>query len=377
VLIWGGLYLRDDRVRAHRPAPARALSSAPRMRARPIAELVVDDVGGAFTTGLAYIGDQLGLFAALAALGRASSEALARQTGLQERYVREWLKAMVSAEYLEYDPTETAYFLTPEQRAALVDEAARTFVAGAFQFALPSLLLTPRLLEVFRTGGGIPFGELPTEIPDALDRMHRPWFDHLLVPQWLPGAPGVVDALERGIAVLDVGCGLGRSTVALARAYPKSRLLGIDPHEASIERARSLAREAGVANARFAARAVEAMGPEPETFDLVIAIDCIHDMVDPVQSLRAIGALLSPGGVFFWSEPTGSSEPLENRNPQGRLRASLSPFHCLTVSLAGGGAGLGTIIGESGARALAHQAGFGSFEKLSIDSPMQQFFLLR
>ena len=349
------------------------------MPTKPIAERVADDVGGAFTVGLAYIGQKLGLFAALAALGRATSGGLAQRTGLQERYVREWCSGMVAAEYVEHDPAAGTYFLTPEQTAALVDETARTFVAGAFQFALPSLLLTPRLLEVFKQGGGIPFAELSPEIPDAIDRMHRPWFDHLLVQEWLPGVPGLVERLERGIAVLDVGCGLGRSTIALGRAYPASAIRGIDLHEPSIEKARAAAREAGLSNVRFQALPIEQMmagDPGPEVFDLVVAIDCVHDMVAPVQALRAMGALLPESGLLFWSEPTGSREPLENRNPQGKLRANLSPFHCLTVSLGAGGAGLGTIIGEAGARELAQEAGFGSFEKLAIDSATQQFFLL-
>lgn len=346
---------------------------------KPIAERVADDVGGAFTVGLAYIGQKLGLFAALAALGRATSAGLAARTGLQERYVREWCNGMVASEYVEHDPAAGTYYLTPEQTAALVDETARTFVAGAFQFTLPSLLLTPRLLEVFRQGGGIPFAELPSEIPEAIDRMHRPWFDHLLVQAWLPGVPGLLERLERGISVLDVGCGLGRSSIALGRAYPASAIRGIDPHGPSIEEARAAARSAGLANVEFSTTPIEQLqaGPSGQSrFDLVVAIDCVHDMVAPVAALRAMRALLSDRGMLFWSEPTGSREPLENRNPQGKIRANLSPFHCLTVSLAAGGAGLGTIIGEAGARELAEEAGFGSFEKLAIDSPTQQFFLL-
>jgi SAM-dependent methyltransferase len=353
---------------------------------KPIAERVVDDVGGAFTVGLAYIGSKLGLFSTLGALGRSPSGELARRTGLQDRYVREWLNAMVASQYVEFDSEARLYFMTAEQTAALVDDASRTFVGGAFQLALPSLLLTPRLIDAFRQGGGIPFEDLPTEIPEAIDRMHRPWFDHLLVQEWLPGVPGLVDQLERGISVLDVGCGLGRSSLALGRAFPRSTILGIDPHQPSIDQARTRARQAGVGNVRFDARTIEGGDPNAPNdpndptlgrFDLIVAIDCVHDMVDPVGSLRAMGRLLSAGGRVFWSEPTGSHDPLENRNPQGKLRANLSPFHCLTVSLGAGGAGLGTIIGEAGARALAAQAGFGVFEKLAIESPTQQFFSLR
>jgi 2-polyprenyl-3-methyl-5-hydroxy-6-metoxy-1,4-benzoquinol methylase len=351
---------------------------------KALGDRVVDDVGGAFTVGLAYMGDKLGLFAALAEAPRSTSVEVAQRTGLDERYVREWLNGMVASGYVEHDPVARAYFLDAEQKAAFVDEGGRTFVAGAFQLALPSLLLVPELLEVFRRGGGIPFQELSPEIPTAIDRMHRPWFDHLLVQEWLPAAPGVIAALAGGITVLDVGCGQGRSTLALARAYPKSRFLGIDPHAPSLDRGRAAARQQALGNVEFAPVTVESLAAgdgigttvRAGTYDLAIAIDCIHDMVRPVEGLRAIRTLLAPGGRLFWSEPTGSHEPLENRNPQGRLRASLSPFHCLTVSLAEGGAGLGTIIGEAGARALAAQAGFTAFQKLASQSATQQFFLL-
>jgi 2-polyprenyl-3-methyl-5-hydroxy-6-metoxy-1,4-benzoquinol methylase len=344
--------------------------------ARPIAELIIDDLGGAFTVALGYIGDKLGLFAALAAATRSSSHDVAERANLDERYVREWLNAMVAARYIERDRDDDSYFLTPDQKAALVDEGARTFAAGAFQLALPSILMTPRLIEVFRRGGGISFDELSTEIPSAIDRMHRPWFDHLLVQEWLPGVPRLVEALERGISVLDVGCGMGRSTLAMARAYPNSVFLGIDPHAASIDRARALVRTSGLPNVTFSALSIETLADGDKAFDLVVAIDCVHDMAHPVEGLRAMRSVLTPDGAVFWSEPSGSHEPLDNRNPHGRLRASLSPFHCLTVSLAAGGAGLGTIIGEAGARKLAAAAGFTTFQPVPIESSTQQFFLL-
>jgi 2-polyprenyl-3-methyl-5-hydroxy-6-metoxy-1,4-benzoquinol methylase len=299
---------------------------------------------------------------------------LAERTGLNERYVLEWLNAMVAARYVEHQPGDGTYVMTAEQAAVLADEGGRTFAAGGFTFAVESLMLAHRLSGAFQHGGGIPFDELPPAIPAAIDRMHRPWFDHLLVQEWIAGVPGLTDRLTRGARVLDVGCGLGLSTVAMARAFPASAVLGIDPHAPSIQRAHQRAAEARLPNASFAATPVDAL--EADEFDLVVAIDTVHDMVEPVGALRAMRGLLAPGGMLFWSEPTGSREPLENRNSQGRLRASLSPFHCLTVSMAAGGAALGTIIGEAGARELAAAAGFARFEKLAIPSPAQQFFLL-
>ncbi len=337
---------------------------------------VVADVGGAFSAGLGYIGDRLGLFRALAASGPCSSRALARTIDLDERYVREWLKAMVSANYVEYDAQEQEYSMTPEQVAVLVQEDSPVFAAGAFQFALPSLLLTPRLIERFEDGGGISYSELDPEIFEAIDRMHRPWFEHRLTTGWLPAVPRVDERLLSGTTVLDVGCGLGRASLAVARAYPNSRVLGIDPHEDSIARARRLASDSGLKNVDFRVVRLEEIA-NSEAYGLILAIDCIHDMPDPIGALRGIRTLLAPAeGLLFWSEPTGSHNPLENRNPVGKMRATLSPFHCLTVSLAAGGAGLGTIIGEKGARDLADEAGFEYFEKLPIENAMQQFYLL-
>ena len=340
---------------------------------RETADRVIADVGGAFATGLAYIGDRLGLFRALAGRERSSSVQLAGLLGLDERYVREWLKAMVSSGYVESDGDD--YFMTDSQKAVLADESSPAFAAGAFQFALPSLALTSRLVECFREGGGIPYRDLGPEIAEAIDRMHRPWFEHFLTQSWLPAVPGLGDRLKAGIRVLDVGCGLGRSTLAMARAWPRSRVTGIDPDPGSIERARRLASGSGV-EVSFEETSLERLDT-PGSFDFVVAIDCIHDMAEPAAALGQIRGLMSDAGVLFWSEPTGSRDPMENRAPVEKMRAGLSPYHCLTVSLAEGGRALGTIIGESGARELARAAGFDNFERLTIESRMQQFFLLR
>jgi 2-polyprenyl-3-methyl-5-hydroxy-6-metoxy-1,4-benzoquinol methylase len=342
---------------------------------KQIVQQVITDVGGAFVAGLGYIGDRLGLFRALAMGGPVSSAVLADSLGLNERYVREWLKAMVSAGYVERDTHAEAYFMTSDQKAALAEDDSPVFAAGAFQFALPSLGLTEQLIECFRHGGGITYDELGEEIPASIDRMHRAWFDYQLTGSWLPAASGVVERLEAGIRVLDVGCGLGRASIAIGQKYPKSSVVGIDPHTSSIVEARALASQAGTTNVDFLEKGLQSLH-ESEEFDLILAIDCIHDMKDPIGVLSHIRTVLADEGVVFWSEPTGSHDPTENQNPPERLRSALSPYHCLTVSLAEGGAGLGTIIGETGARDLARKAGFEHFEKLEVDSAMQQFFLV-
>ena len=342
---------------------------------KKIVQQVISDVGGAFVAGLGYIGDRLGLFRAVAETGPASSRKLAENFDLNERYVREWLKAMVSAGYVERDSDNDTYFMTADQKAVLAEDDSPVFAAGAFQFTIPSLDLTDQIIECFRNGGGIAYHELGPEIPEAIDRMHRPWFDHQLIRSWLPAAPGVVERLGSGARVLDVGCGQGRASIALGQTYPESSIVGIDPHSNSIAEGRKLVAEAGIINVEFREAGVETL-PASDQFDLILAIDCVHDMKDPVGVLRHIRTLLADDGSLFWSEPTGSDEPAENRNPPGRMRSALSPYHCLTVSLAAGGPGLGTIIGEAGARDLAEKAGFERFERLNVDSAMQQFFLV-
>jgi len=338
------------------------------------------DTGGAFVTGLAYIGDHLGLFAALGERGPMDSTQLATATGTQERYVREWLKALAAFGYVEHDPAVATWWLTPEQHAVLVDEASAVFGAGTFQFAVRSLGHTDELIEAFRRGGGISYAQLHPEIAPSIDRMHRAWFDHLLTGSWLPAIPGLAERLAGGLDVLDIGCGLGRSTAALASAYPESRIVGLEPHPASADAAGEMT--TGFDNAIIAQATLDELAAnenrEPGTFGLILAIDCIHDMVDPVGALRTIRELLDAEGLFVWSEMTGSTNPLENRDDSlARVRAALSPYHCLTVSLAEGGAGLGTILGEEGARELALAAGYDDFEILPVDSPTQAFYGLR
>jgi 2-polyprenyl-3-methyl-5-hydroxy-6-metoxy-1,4-benzoquinol methylase len=336
---------------------------------------VVGDMGGAFIMALGYIGDRLGLFKALAGAGPVTSAQLATKTGLNERYVREWLRSMVACEYLDYDPSSERYVMTTEQEFVLANEDSPMFVGGAFHFTAPSILNTPRIMEAFKKGGGIPYSEIGEEIPWAIERFFRPGYINFLAREWLAAVPGLIPRLEQGVTVADVGCGGGQSTVTLARAFPNSSIVGIDYHEPSIQRARELAAEQGAGNVEFVAAPADKL-PGDRKYDLICSFDCIHDMVDPLATLKAIREALAPDGVYLWSEPNTSDQAHENRNPVGRTFHAISPLHCMTVSLAYNGAGLGTVIGEAGARRLAEQAGFTSFERLPIENPFNQFFAL-
>ncbi len=335
---------------------------------------VVGDMGGAFTMALGYVGDRLGLFKAMAGVGPLSSTELAGRTGLNERYVREWANAMVAAEYLDYDPASKKYVMTEEQAFVLANEDSPMFVGGAFHFTTPSVWNVPKIMDAFRNGGGISYSEIGEEIPPAIERFFRPGYLNFLTKDWLGAVPGLTARLEAGARIADVGCGRGQSTVTMAKAFPKSTVLGIDYHGPSIERARALAK--GLSNVEFVQASADQL-PRDKKYDLICSFDCIHDMVNPRGTLRAIREALADDGVYVWSEPNASEKPHERRNPVGKVFSSISPLHCMTVSLAHNGEGLGTVIGEAGARELAKEAGFSKFEKLPIENPFNQFFALR
>src|SRR5262245_11234836 len=350
-------------------------SSLNMKKVEELAFRVVGDMGGAFVMALGYIGDRLGLFKAMAGAGPLTSVDLARKTNLNERYVREWLRAMVAAEYIDYDTASERYVMTTEQAFVLANEDSPMFVGGGFHFTAPSIQNTHRIMDAFRNGGGISYSEIGEEIPCAIERFFRPGYINFLVKEWLAAVPGLISKLEKGATIGDIGCGRGQSTVTMAKAFPNSSVLGIDYHVPSIEYARRLAAEQGAANVEFVAAAADKI-PSDRKYDLICSFDCIHDMVDPLATLKAIREALAPDGVYVWSEPNASHNAHENRNPLGRTFHSISPLHCMTVSLAYGGAGLGTVIGEAGARGLAEQAGFTGFEKLPIENPFNQFFAL-
>ncbi len=345
-------------------------------QAQQLAMRVVSDMGGAFTMALAYIGDRLGLYQTMRRSGPVTSDQLAAMAGLNERYEREWLRAMVASEYLEYDPETELYMMTPEQASVLADEDSPFFVGGGFQLTAPSIYNTPRVMEAFRNGGGVSYHEMSEDISRGIERVFRPGYLHFLVNTWIPAVEGLQAKMEMGALVADVGCGRGQSTVQMAKAFPKSRFVGVDYHAHSVEAAEQLAARNGLSNAMFVRASAEDM-PAEDLYDVVCSFDCIHDMPNPQAVVERIYATMADDAVWLWGEPNASHEAHENRNPIGRHFHAVSPMHCMTVSLAAGGAGLGTVIGEKGARELAAEAGFTRFKRLAIEDPFNQFFDVR
>jgi SAM-dependent methyltransferase len=310
---------------------------------------------GSLLTYMIDIGQRTGLLVAVAGPA-ATSEALAERAGLTERYVREWLAAMVTGGIVDYDPAACTYSLPPERAAFLTD--------GPMNLAPMAPLGTHlgkhvhQVARAFREGGGVPYAEYRPEFTDVMDGLSRVTYDAWLVDSYLPLAPGLAERLERGARVADVACGTGHALVLLARAFPASTFVGYDLDEGAIARARAEAGGAGLGNVQFVVCDVARLGVD-EPFDAVFVFDALHDQVDPDAVLARIHAALAPGGWFVMKEPHAADALEENLgNPMAPILYSVSTLHCMTVSLAHGGAGIGTMFGEQLARGMLADAGF-------------------
>jgi SAM-dependent methyltransferase len=305
--------------------------------------LMVTELGAAQNASLVILGDELGLYSALADKGPLSSQELAIATGTFERYVREWLGAQAASGFITYDPATRRFSLTPEQAAVLADEESVVNMVGGFHALVATYADRARLKEAFRSGEGVSWIDRCTCLFCATDRLFRPGYKANLLDAWLPALDGVVAKLERGARVADVGCGYGSSTVIMAEAFPKSEFVGYDFHEGSIEEARLHAR--GLPNVRFeVARAQDFPGGD---FDLVTLFDALHDMGDPVGAARHIAQALAPGGKAMLVEPMAGDSLEENFNPVSRLFYAASTNFCVPASLGQEvGAALGAQAGE-------------------------------
>jgi 2-polyprenyl-3-methyl-5-hydroxy-6-metoxy-1,4-benzoquinol methylase len=339
-------------------------------------ERIVLDVGTAMRGGLLYIGDRLGIFAALAQSGPVTSAELAQHAGLDERYVREWLGAMATAEYVEHDSEGDTYFLAPEHALPLTDEESPFFTGGLLQMIVPTVAVAPQVAEAFKTGTGVTQDQYLPDMYEAIERLTAPWYKHHLVQTWIPAMPDVQKKLEAGGSACDVGCGSGRASATIASAFPAAEVHGYDVHAGSIERARANAQVEGVAGRVTFTVADGAELPEGQ-FDLITTFDVVHDSVDPVGLMAAIRQALRGDGTYLMLEMRASGEVEENRNPLGRFLYNVSTLYCMTTSLAHGGAGIGACMGERKARELAYAAGFTHFRKLPIEDPFSVLYELK
>lgn len=341
------------------------------------AEQVFKDLAGTMTAGLAYLGVKTGLFSTMAGKGAMTLDQVVEASGLQPRYVEEWLAGMVSAGYLDYDPDGLTYTLPEEHAYLLASEGTDHFVGGLY-YAMPAMLsVAPKVARSFREGGGVRFDDFPEENLVALDLINRGAYEHRLVHPWLEEIPEAVAALSNGGRALDVGCGVGKVSITLAKAFPSASFVGVDTHAASIARAQESAQAEGVASqVSFVAGTLDAL-PAGDRFDLITACDCIHDFAEPEATLGRIRDRLLSGGTLFVIEPKVADELENNRNPIATLFYGFSVFHCMTQSLANGGPGLGTCLGPARTEALLRSAGFSEFRPLPIKSHVNLFYAVK
>jgi SAM-dependent methyltransferase len=293
---------------------------------------VAGDLGATLNTALIRIGDQLGLYEAMAGAGPLTSAELAERTGTAERYVREWLAAQAAGGYVTYDAEAERFELPPEQAMVLADEESPAFMLGGFQLAAAVLADEPKLTQAFRTGEGVGWHEHDHRLFEGTERFFRPGYRANLIAEWIPALEGVHEKLTAGARVADVGCGHGASTIIMAEAYPNSTFVGFDYHDGSIEAARKAAEEAGLGD-RVTFEVASAREYPGAGYDLVCFFDCLHDMGDPVGACKHVRESLAPDGTLMVVEPRAGETVGDNLNPVGRIYYCASTMLCTPGSL--------------------------------------------
>lgn len=321
---------------------------------------MVAELGAAANAALVLIGDKLGLYKMLAAEGPLDPSELARETGTNERQVREWLATQAASGYVNYDSETRKFSISPEQAAVLADDESPFNMTGGFYSLSAVFADEPKLSEAFKTGSGVGWGDHCNCLFSGTERFFRPGYKAHLVSEWLPALDDVVEKLNRGAKVADLGCGHGVSTAVMAEAFPNSEFIGFDFHAPSIERAK---REvSGRANLSFeVARAQDYPGTG---YDLVTIFDALHDMGDPVGAVTHARQTLNPDGTLMLIEPLAGDCLEENLNPVGRVYYAFSTNICVPASLAQEvGAALGAQAGEARLRDVVRDGGFTRFRR--------------
>jgi 2-polyprenyl-3-methyl-5-hydroxy-6-metoxy-1,4-benzoquinol methylase len=339
---------------------------------------------GALNLLCVYLGDRLGLYRALADAGPSTSGELAAAAGIAERYAREWVEQQAMAGVLQTGNPDASdadrrYELPAGHDEVLLDGDSLNHMAPIAQSVVACALPIHAVAEAFRTGEGIPYADYGADLHEGQARSTKPMFDSLLATEWLPAVPAIDERLRADppARVADLACGLGISSIAIARGYPNALVDGIDLDEASIARARKAVPESGVAD-RVTFHNRDAADPELSgRYDLVTIFEALHDMSYPVDVLRAARRLLANGGsVLVGDERTAPRFGLDAGDVE-RLYYGFSVLHCLPVGMVGeGAAGTGTVIREETVRRYAHDAGFGAVEVAPIENDFWRFYLL-
>jgi SAM-dependent methyltransferase len=321
------------------------------------------DLAACYGGVMVSLGDRLGLYEALNGAGPLGSAEVAERSGCAERYVREWLNSQVAAGYLDYHPNTATYELPAEHAAVLADPDSPTLLTPAFNVPASMWHDEEQAIQAFKTGEGVPWGAHHERLFCGVGAFYRNAYAGTLVPEWLPALDGVVERLEAGARVADVGCGHGHSTVLMARAYPNSRFYGYDPHEDSIAAARAHAAEAGVAD-RVTFSAATATDYSEDGFDLVCFFDSLHDMGDPVGAARHARAALADDGTVLLVEPYAADTAEDNAGPIARLYYSASTVLCTAHAISENGTlALGAQAGEERLADVFAEAGFDHWRR--------------
>jgi SAM-dependent methyltransferase len=336
----------------------------------------VGDMGAAMHALMILLGDRVGLYRAMADSKPVTSLDLAARTGLRERYVREWLNANAAAGYVIYDAGTKAYTLPPEQAMAMAVEDSPVYLPGAFQILSSCFHDMPKIEEAFRTGKGVGWHEHHHDLFHGTERFFRPNYNANLIASWIPALEGVEVKLRRGAKVADVGCGLGSSTILMAKNYPNSTFFGFDYHAGSIEMAREAARQAGVGD-RIVFEVAAAKNFPGKDYDFVTFFDCLHDMGDPTGAAAHVCSTLKPDGTWMIVEPYAEDTFEGNHNPIGRIMYSASTMLCVPASLSQEvGAALGAQAGEKNIGSVVMAGGFTRFRR-ATQTPFNLVFEAR
>jgi len=365
-----------------RPGGGECLAARPggaimdKQRIGAFADSVYRDMAGAMAIGMGYLGLKSGLFAAMSDGEPVTAKALSAQTGLAPRYVEEWLNGMTAAGWLEHDEEAGTFSMPAEHGFLLASEGTDHYMGGLF-LAGPSLLSqAPAVARAFRDGGGVAFDAFDDDWIAALDLMNGGAYRNRLASYWMKQLPDIDARLAAGGRALDVGCGVGKVSLALAEAYPKARITGFDPDAGSVAQARASAARAGAGRVSFVEGLIGDLAPDP-VFDFVGMFDCLHDLAEPEATLSEIRRRMAPSGAIMVMEPRSADRLEENAHPLGTVYYGFSLFHCMTQSLARGGPGLGTCMGPRRAMDLLRAAGFREVGELAIKSQTNMFFVGR
>lgn len=351
------------------------MSEMDRERIASFLDRFVGYASGATTIGLLAVADRAGLLTWLGEHHSGTAADIAAGTDLKRRYVEEILSGLAAAGAIEYEPDSETFTMPPEHALFLSDSSSPYFMGGWMDMIPAFLTQVDGVARAARDGGGVGFEEFGEAAIRGIDRGNSPSQSVFLVRRWLPAVAGLVERLTQGIRVADVGCGSGTAAIEIAAAFPESRVIGFDVSEESLRVARD--RGGSTPNVAFEKYPVEAIPTDPP-FGLVTAFDVIHDLADPLAGLTRVREALAPDGVFLMMEPNVSSRLEENLgDDRAALIYGVSALHCMTQSLAVGGAGLGAAWGGERAEDYARRAGFSSFLPLEdITNKFSAFYLL-